>query len=261
MIVFRSQRRRGLTVGRSAVRKSYFPYVLLWVRRFSLGRRTCAQLHTEMLAAAKVYQTCVDDTHGPCTNQKLTWLALVASANGTCNPEAWVLSAMQPDIKEGGRANTIAVNPTDDKTILVVSESGGMFRSADRGGTWVHVDTLPVLRPTPSLTCHPIRASSSRLRRLTMARPTAAASGAAPTAEPTELGSGSRRPSWRFRTDERHGNLHRARYRRDLRREQLRPLCQPGSGCALVSVAAVFRRRSLGRHSARPERRTCLGRW
>ena len=99
-----------------------------------------------MLAAAKVYQTCVDDTHGPCTNQKLTWLALVASANGTCNPEAWVLSAMQPDIKEGGRADTIAVNPTDDKTILVVSESGGMFRSADRGGTWVHVDTLPVFQ-------------------------------------------------------------------------------------------------------------------
>ena len=55
------------------------------------------------------------------------------------------VSEFQPNIPNGGRADTIAVHPTNDNTILVASESGGLFRSTDRGHTWLHVDSLPVI--------------------------------------------------------------------------------------------------------------------
>ncbi len=55
----------------------------------------------------------------------------------------WKLSEFQPDIRNGGRANTIAVNPADNNNILVASESGGLFRSSDRGLNWHHIDSLP----------------------------------------------------------------------------------------------------------------------
>ena len=56
----------------------------------------------------------------------------------------WRLSEFQPDIPNGGRANTIAVHPTDNDRILVASESGGLFRSSDHGANWEHVDSLEV---------------------------------------------------------------------------------------------------------------------
>ena len=52
------------------------------------------------------------------------------------------ISAFQPDVQAGGRANTIAVHPTKDGTILIASESGGLFKSTDGGGTWHHIDSL-----------------------------------------------------------------------------------------------------------------------
>ncbi len=55
----------------------------------------------------------------------------------------WSVSEFQPDIKQGGRANTIAVHPTNNDIIFVASESGGLFKSADRGITWRHVNSLP----------------------------------------------------------------------------------------------------------------------
>ncbi|MEO8034908.1 MAG: hypothetical protein ABI837_10805, partial [Acidobacteriota bacterium] len=55
----------------------------------------------------------------------------------------WDLSENQPDIEQGGRANTIAVNPADHDRIFVASESGGLFKSVDRGLHWTHVDSLP----------------------------------------------------------------------------------------------------------------------
>jgi photosystem II stability/assembly factor-like uncharacterized protein len=56
---------------------------------------------------------------------------------------SWNIQEFQPDIANGGRADTIAVNPANNDVILVASESGGLFRSADRGTTWSHVDSLP----------------------------------------------------------------------------------------------------------------------
>jgi Putative peptidoglycan binding domain len=55
----------------------------------------------------------------------------------------WNFAQFQPPIPPGGRANTIAVRPTDG-LILVASESGGLFRSTDGGDKWQHVDSLPV---------------------------------------------------------------------------------------------------------------------
>ena len=55
----------------------------------------------------------------------------------------WSIREFQPDIANGGRANTIAVNPTNNDIIVVASESGGLFRSTNRGTTWHHVDSLP----------------------------------------------------------------------------------------------------------------------
>ncbi|HKR65702.1 MAG TPA: hypothetical protein VJZ00_18370 [Thermoanaerobaculia bacterium] len=56
----------------------------------------------------------------------------------------WRLNEFQPDIPNGGRVDTIAVDPTKDTRILVASESGGLFRSSDGGATWHHVDSLKV---------------------------------------------------------------------------------------------------------------------
>jgi photosystem II stability/assembly factor-like uncharacterized protein len=55
----------------------------------------------------------------------------------------WKIAEFQPDIANGGRANTITVNPTNNDLIIVASETGGLFRSTNRGVTWKHVDGLP----------------------------------------------------------------------------------------------------------------------
>ncbi len=55
----------------------------------------------------------------------------------------WEVSEFQPNIPQGGRANTIAVHPTDVNKMYVASESGGLFRSVDRAVYWRHVDNLP----------------------------------------------------------------------------------------------------------------------
>jgi hypothetical protein len=53
------------------------------------------------------------------------------------------VSEFQPNIPNGGRANTIAVHPDYASKIYVASESGGLFRSLDGGEHWRHVDELP----------------------------------------------------------------------------------------------------------------------
>ncbi len=63
----------------------------------------------------------------------------------------WTIKEFQPDIPNGGRANTIAVKPvipatgglTRSGVVIVASESGGLFKSIDGGETWKHVDGLP----------------------------------------------------------------------------------------------------------------------
>ena len=55
----------------------------------------------------------------------------------------WTVSEFQPDVPTGGRASTIAVNPANYDQLIVASESGGLFRSTDRGVNWKHIDGLP----------------------------------------------------------------------------------------------------------------------
>jgi photosystem II stability/assembly factor-like uncharacterized protein len=55
----------------------------------------------------------------------------------------WTVSEFQPNLANGGRANTIAVNPANYDQIIVASETGGLFRSTDRGVSWKHIDSLP----------------------------------------------------------------------------------------------------------------------
>jgi len=54
----------------------------------------------------------------------------------------WAFAEFQPTVPEGGRANTIAPNPGDPRTIAVASESGGLFLSTDSGVHWRHLDGL-----------------------------------------------------------------------------------------------------------------------
>jgi photosystem II stability/assembly factor-like uncharacterized protein len=53
------------------------------------------------------------------------------------------VSEFQPNIQQGGRANTIAVYPDSNNIIFVASDTGGLFRSLDWGVHWQHVDSLP----------------------------------------------------------------------------------------------------------------------
>lgn len=55
----------------------------------------------------------------------------------------WSVAEAQPNVAEGGRASSIAINPAHPQTILVASESGGLFRSTNGGPNWQHVDALP----------------------------------------------------------------------------------------------------------------------
>lgn len=68
----------------------------------------------------------------------------------------WELKENQLDIKEGGRVNTIAVNPSNSQEIIVASETGGLFKSTDGGLRWRHLDKLPVIL-TQSVAYHPRR--------------------------------------------------------------------------------------------------------
>ena len=57
-------------------------------------------------------------------------------------PITWQLTEFQPNIKNGGRADTIAVNPANNSIMFVASESGGLFKTQDAGVHWSHVDAF-----------------------------------------------------------------------------------------------------------------------
>jgi photosystem II stability/assembly factor-like uncharacterized protein len=73
----------------------------------------------------------------------LSVLILGPLANAFPATWSWTLKEFQPNVPQGGRANAIAVNPTNDDILFVASETGGVFRSSDRGVSWHHVDALP----------------------------------------------------------------------------------------------------------------------
>lgn len=74
----------------------------------------------------------------------MTFAALWSSGASSAHafPWIWGLSEFQPNIPHGGRANTIAVHPIDNDIMFVASESGGIFKTTDRGATWKHIDAF-----------------------------------------------------------------------------------------------------------------------
>lgn len=52
----------------------------------------------------------------------------------------WSLNEYQPNVPNGGRVNAFAVNPANDNEIIAAAETGGLFRSGDRGATWSHIE-------------------------------------------------------------------------------------------------------------------------
>lgn len=64
---------------------------------------------------------------------------LAQSLSAQSGPIDWQLEEFQPRIPYGGRANTIAVNPSDNRIMFVASESGGLFKTTDGGIHWGHV--------------------------------------------------------------------------------------------------------------------------
>ena len=68
-------------------------------------------------------------------------LAVAGLYGAAAFPISWSLVEFQPNVKNGGRADTIAVNPTNNAIMFVASESGGLFSTSDSGVTWHHVDS------------------------------------------------------------------------------------------------------------------------
>jgi photosystem II stability/assembly factor-like uncharacterized protein len=54
------------------------------------------------------------------------------------------VSEFQPNVPWEGRINAIAVSPVDDDELIVATDSGGAFKSTDRGQHWAHLAELPV---------------------------------------------------------------------------------------------------------------------
>jgi photosystem II stability/assembly factor-like uncharacterized protein len=65
------------------------------------------------------------------------------STGAAVPPAVGPVSPFQPNVRAGGRAVAVAVEPNDANRILVASETGGLFRTSNRGRTWTHVDSLP----------------------------------------------------------------------------------------------------------------------
>lgn len=67
----------------------------------------------------------------------------------------WTVAENQLRVEEGGRANTIAVNPYNREQMFVASDTGGLWRTNDRGLQWSRVDSLPVIF-TQAVVYHPL---------------------------------------------------------------------------------------------------------
>lgn len=71
---------------------------------------------------------------------RLSIVALVATGCADACPE---VREVAPNVSQGGRAFAIAVKPDDDKTAIVASETGGLFRTTNRGVKWDHLTFFP----------------------------------------------------------------------------------------------------------------------
>src|SRR5437762_13457700 len=70
-------------------------------------------------------------------------LVAIVSLAG-CNPTPVTIAP--PRVQQGGRALSIAVASTNEKRMVVATETGGLFRTFDGGASWQHLDNLPNFR-------------------------------------------------------------------------------------------------------------------
>jgi hypothetical protein len=69
-------------------------------------------------------------------------LVSISMADPLGLPQHWTFRPVELDIPNGGRGDTIAVHPYDPSVMIVASETGGLFRTKDKGKTWTHLDGL-----------------------------------------------------------------------------------------------------------------------
>ena len=56
------------------------------------------------------------------------------------SPDQSTLDPSDPDGASGGRVNGMAGDPMSPNNLYAASEWGGLFKSIDRGQTWIHLD-------------------------------------------------------------------------------------------------------------------------
>ena len=67
---------------------------------------------------------------------------LVISASLGCM-SCGAVRQFQPNVPQGGRAVTVAVNPAASQQMYVASETGGLFATSNGGSNWQHLGSLP----------------------------------------------------------------------------------------------------------------------
>jgi photosystem II stability/assembly factor-like uncharacterized protein len=75
----------------------------------------------------------------------LLGLLLCISAAPAVSQTARVVDEFQPGVKWGGRTVAVSVNAPSN-SVIIATESGGLFRSLHNGDSWVHLDGLPPFR-------------------------------------------------------------------------------------------------------------------
>ena len=79
---------------------------------------------------------------GPAFGTLAAWFVLIFLATASSHATRLV-EEFQPGVKWGGRSVAIT---TASNRVIVATESGGLFRSADGGASWTHLDGLPPFR-------------------------------------------------------------------------------------------------------------------
>jgi photosystem II stability/assembly factor-like uncharacterized protein len=72
-------------------------------------------------------------------------LVLCVSAPSAVSHGARIVNEFQPGVKWGGRAVAVSVSEPGN-SVIIATESGGLFRSLDNGDSWAHLDGLPSFR-------------------------------------------------------------------------------------------------------------------
>jgi hypothetical protein len=71
-------------------------------------------------------------------------VVFAAAAVSACGPKSDV-TIVPPKVLQGGRAVAITVSQSDQKRLVVATESGGLFRTFDGGVSFQHLDAFPTI--------------------------------------------------------------------------------------------------------------------